>query len=319
MSRRRLIVALTVLTVAGCGSVPATTAPTTGRAPQAVASLPASPCPTKVDATTRFPDVPGLEHLPADVVPTTLIECDVVSRTFAGEGVWSVTQERQATSSIDAVVAAMRLPSEPVPLNQACPAILILVPWFGFFDAAGHWVRADVPRDSCGQPQAAVRNALQALTFTTISETRLKQEQTPEQVRLADEATALGCDPTWKDVIGSLAGDPAANDPAAGSPLDDAAVPTVLCRLRTSAGLPYGNDLEFVSGTRLSPALGAQLAHALGASRPVRPCTVEHSAVALLKTAADGWALIEVDGCHRTYGSSNRWGQATPDLLSALV
>ena len=303
-----------VLGVSGCGSVPA---PATTTTSTTVTPATTSPCPTTADATSFFPAQDARGTLPDDFVPTEVIECVVASKSFAGEGVWSVLQERRARTGIEALVAAMRLPSQPTPAQQACDAMLVVVPWFGFFDARGHWLRVDVPRDSCGKPLGAVRTALDALTFTTIRETRLHQDLTPEQARLESEATALGCTTQFKDMIAIVDADPGAPRTVPGSVLGGAR-PTALCRFSAAADAQGMPMLTFVSGERPSAGQGAALAAALEAGGPVRPCTARHTSVVGLFTAGNDWVLVEVDGCHRVYGGSAHWRQAAPALLAAL-
>jgi hypothetical protein len=314
----RVVAAVTlvlVLGVSGCGSV---SAPATTTQPAGATTPSTSPCPTLADASAFFPAQDAQGTLPDDFVPTAVIECVVASKPFAGEGVWSVMQERQARSGIEALVTAMRLPSQPTPAQQACDASLVVVPWFGFLDANRRWLRVDVPRDSCGKPLGAVLTALGALTFTTLHETRLHQDLTPDQATLESEATALGCTTQFKDMIAIVDADPGQPQTDAGSVLVDGRQPTALCRFsagKDSDGMPM---LTFVAGQRPTAAQGAALAAGLEAGGPVRPCSTIHTSVVGLFTAANDWVLVELDGCHRTYGGSTQWRQAAPALLAAL-
>jgi hypothetical protein len=92
-----------------------------------------------------------------------------------------------------------------------------------------------------------------------------------------------------------------------------------VCRFgagKDTDGLPV---LTFVSGERLSAASSATVVTALAASGPAKPCTVPHADVAGLFTEQNGWALVELDGCHRVEGGdSGGWRQATPELLALL-
>jgi hypothetical protein len=72
--------------------------------------------------------------------------------------------ERRA-ESVDALVAALRLPDEPRS-GGPCTADLVTVPWFALHDAQGRWIRPGVPANSCGKPRREVRDALAGLTFT---------------------------------------------------------------------------------------------------------------------------------------------------------
>jgi hypothetical protein len=106
-----------------------------------------------------------------------------------------------------------------------------------------------------------------------------------------------------------------APDPILGSSSGVVAV----CRFsagKDTDGMPM---LSFVSGEKLSTAATAELQRGLAASGPAQPCTTEHTAVAGLFTEQGGWALVELDGCHRVEsGQSGGWRQATPELLALL-
>jgi len=86
-----LVVAPVALLAVGCGSV---TAPATTTSPVVPVSTPSttadSRCPTPTDPAAFYPPQDAEGSLPADFVPTSVIECDVVSTPVAGQGVWSV-------------------------------------------------------------------------------------------------------------------------------------------------------------------------------------------------------------------------------------
>ena len=319
----RVVVALVVTPVAllsvGCGSVTAPATTTQPAAPAtAAASTADSRCPTPTDPAAFYPPQDAEGSLPADFVPTSVIECDVVSTPVAGQGVWSVLREREAGAGIDGLVAAMRLPSQPMPSDQACDAMLVVVPWFGFKDASGRWLRVDVPRDSCGKPLPAVRTALEALTFTTRHETRLRQEQTPDQAALEAQATSLGCSSQFKDMIAITDADPGQPSTAPGPILAAGETPTVICRYSAGddpQGMPM---LTFVSGSHPSAGRASQVTTALQTAGPVRPCSTRHTSVVGVFTAGNDWVLVEADGCHRVMGGSSHWRQADAALLAAL-
>ncbi|MCA2217333.1 hypothetical protein [Jidongwangia harbinensis] len=80
-----------------------------------------------------------------------------------GGGADPATTERRA-ESVDALVAALRLPDERR-TNDPCTANLVILPWFALHDAQGRWVRPGVPADACGKPRREVREAFDGLTF----------------------------------------------------------------------------------------------------------------------------------------------------------
>jgi len=61
---------------------------------------------------------------------------------------------------LDALLAALSRPSDPVPFNQVCAAMLELPPQVYLVDALGRAVRPSWPVDACGFVQADARAAL---------------------------------------------------------------------------------------------------------------------------------------------------------------
>lgn len=183
----------------------------------------------------------------------------------------------------------------------------------------GRWWHPAVPHDDCLKPQAAVGAALDALELAVVAETRVRQDVTPAQQALADEARALGCSPVVKDMIALSdldGGDVTGAGPTAA--LEPPLGPTVLCRYRVGTDPRDPSALGFVSGERVAPASAAALWDAVAAGGPVRACSAPHTASTVLAAGGDAVAQIETDGCHRVLVGYSRWSQAAPALLAAL-
>jgi len=307
--------ALTLLTA--CGSQtpgPAAGGDTSAGATGAQA---ASVC-SEVDRPGRSPEAAEGVALPADFVVTGVVSCGTDQRPVAGDGVWNYMVERRATSSFDALVAALRRPDEARGTGS-CLAILYVVPWIAVVDASGRSIHARIPRDDCGQPQGEARSAVEALVLTEVSATRRDQVKTEAQSALESKASAAGCVTPFKDMVAITDGDRA---PLRSAPDPLLRMPSgVLHVCRFTAGTDRDGTpmLSFDTGETLSAAASAAVIGALAESGPAQPCTQAHSGVTALFTEQNGWALVETDGCRRVEsGESGGWRQATPELLVLL-
>ena len=255
---------------------------------------------------------------PAGFVVTAVVECVVEARPVAGDGVWNFVVEKRATAKVGAFATALQRPDEP-PTDGPCSAVGYVVTWFALVDASGRTVHAAIPADSCGQPQGDAMAAMQALTFVDVSVTRRDRVKTEAQTKAESAATAVGCATPFKDMIAITDGDHAAPRSAPDPILGSSSGVVTVCRFsagKDTDGMPL---LSFVSGEKLSAAASTAVVRELAASGPARPCRVAHTAVTGLFTEQDGWALVEVDGCHRVEGGdAGGWRQATPALLALL-
>ena len=126
------------------------------------------------------------------------------------EGSGSGVVASWADSGLDRFVAELRKPDQAPPADGVCPAIYIATPWFAIVTADGRVVRAAVPKGACGQPRESALEALAGLPWTVLSETRLRQNETPE-------AQQAGCPENWKDMVAIDAAD-GSGRPAAEAP-----------------------------------------------------------------------------------------------------
>jgi hypothetical protein len=257
-------------------------------------------------------------RLPADFVATAVVECLVEARPVAGDGVWNFLVEKRATVKVDAFVTALRRPDEPS-TGGVCTAIGYLVPWFAVVDASGRVLHATIPSTGCGQPQSQAMAAMQALPFVEVSATRRDRVQTEAQSKVDAAAAAIGCSTLFKDMIAITDADRRPMTSVPDPILGTSSGGVLVCRFSAAQDADGMPALTFVSGEKLTGAPSTAVVDALAASGSARPCGVAHTWVAGLFTEQNGWALVELDGCHRVEGGDSAgWRQATPELLALL-
>ena len=304
-------VSAAALLLAGCGS-------RGGPEPSGAATVAAHTCPKATDAMPQGLTSFGPERLSDATRVTAVVECIVENRIVPGDGEWSYVVEKRASTDLDALATALRADDEPVPWSQGCSAVLVLLVWFAVETDDGTWLRPRIPETSCGEPQAAVSAALDAMTWTTVSATKSQQVRSQKAVETASRAGAAGCPDAFKDMLVIEAADrtPRSGPITLGSPTGAVSV----CHYAAGKDSDGSPMLTFASGRRVSTATAAALAAAAGASRPVATCSRPHTRVTGVQAATGAWLLVEADGCHRVLdGDTNGWGQATPALLAALA
>lgn len=308
---RTAVLALTALLLTACGSAGQEDAgvPGNGVPPRYGAACPDA-------ATVEGPDFSAddelLPRLGSQVVPAGLLRCTVEVRDIAGEGQWSVLVGSWADSDLDAFVAALRQPDEK-PGDGGCPAMLVLTPWFVLVTNDGHLVRARLPDDVCGQPQSAALEALAALPYSTVSETRVRQLETPE-------AQAAGCPQQWKDMVAIVAADGSSARAAERSVLPVPTPSKVLACLYRSDGTPPDQTPggEFVSGRTLAGREAAAALADVESARGAPPCEERAATFVVLQLSTGGTLTVESGGCRRMLTDAGELRAAPASLLQAL-
>lgn len=308
------------LLLAGCGTVSAaagSSPSTAGPSASAPSGSVSAACPGP-DALGRAPGEPDAQPLPAGIEASAVVVCRTQSRSYAGEGTWTVLVEQRATTGLQPLVTALHAASEPRG-DGPCTLELVVVDWFAVVDASGRWWHPAIPQTSCGKPQPAVVAALGSLDLETVSETRLHQDLTPEQQVVEDRAAALGCESRFKDMIRIEDDEPATPQGRGGRVLQGPAPTVTVCRYDAGADAEGTPMLSFVSGERRTGSAASRLVDDLEAGPAVRACSAAHQEVVGLFTPGGDWVLVETDGCRRVLGGSTSvWRQATPELLAAL-
>jgi hypothetical protein len=325
-----MLVAALMAVLAGCGSQHAAVPSAVLMTPSASAVVPSpSTNQTVVVATDCPPDAGSQEFtgaqgqtplpLAADVTVVAVIECSVDSRPIPGDGLWSYKLEKRvdAGPAVDRLVAALRSGDEPS-TGQVCIGVGVVLPWVALLDDHGAMVRPRMPVDACGGPKGVVMEALQAMPWVTVKETKDVQVETQAQVDRDAAATSANCSTDWKDMI-SISEATGPPSQGLGQWSNIAAEGASLCHYSASVdsgGMPM---LSFQSGTKVSGDVATKISAQLAATTQVQPCKEKHTAVALLFVPNGNYYLIEEDGCHRIFdGNNSAWGQASPDLMSAI-
>jgi len=118
--------------------------------------------------------LPATTVLPKNAILVSVTRCVYENQTVS-DVEWQVRLEQEATSGLDALADALRLPSERKPLNGACPAILYAPIILHVTDSAGTSLYPRIPLDACDGPLSQVTDAITALIWTTTGTTMVRQ------------------------------------------------------------------------------------------------------------------------------------------------
>ena len=116
-----------------------------------------------------------------------------------GEGEWLMRVEQRASSGLDALAAALRLPSEDKSSATACLAIGYVPIVITVSDIAGRAIQPKVPETACGAPLKAAVDAIAAVPWTTVSTTKARQ------IRSQELEISSGCAGAYKPMIPLIA------------------------------------------------------------------------------------------------------------------
>ncbi|NJC72586.1 hypothetical protein HC031_23120 [Planosporangium thailandense] len=241
----------------------------------------------------------------------------VVVKAVAGDGEWELHDEQRATGPFDALVRALRAPSERGDARRICSAVGMVPIVITLTDADGRTTTPAIPQDRCGLPQQKARQAIQALPWRTVTETRVRQTRSQTELE-------SGCPGQYKPVIAIEA---AVGRGAAGTaPLFPGTPPTTLqvCRYTldpTSAVEVTGSGTlaagRLTTATTLTGPAVARLVAGLNAAPPVTGrCDQPEAPFAVL---ADSGVVVETGGCHRTLSAAGGLRQVDPATAAILT
>jgi hypothetical protein len=314
-----------VALLASCGS----TTTVQGRSPAGIVS--ASP---GVLQKARFCPA-GVSKLPAERLPSgfralNAYDCTEHDLKVAGQGVWLVSDENRVSNGLSRLVSALQRSDQPMPANISCAAVLMTVAPFVLEGTDRRVVRPRVPLDECGDPQTAAMKALDALEWTLVHRSFIRQEETPAEV-------ISGCPVLFKDLFDLDAASLTPNP--GGPPLKDDTRSLTACRYRDTdpatnhpdGAVIRGNQIEvgaFTGWARFQGVAAARLLRGLGHARPTATCRRQHTGFVLLSSErnSSSYALIEFGGCDRVLSESvtlsgkvmDRIEQASPSAISRL-
>jgi hypothetical protein len=262
--------------------------------------------------------------LPPTFTPVAIRRCVLSTVLVPGDGEWQVRQEQEATEGLDALVLALRRPAAKRATNLPCPLIAVLPPDLTLIDANGGTTRPLVPSDACGLPYPEVAQALAALSWRTLSETRIGRLR--GQLELD-----TGCPGSYKPTLAIAAADGHGRSAAPG-PMFGATPPgsVTVCRYR----LDPTDTMEMVGSKPLAVGVldtaatltGSSLTRVVsaldGAPAPAA-CDAPQAAFALLLRQpkfTGPSVMVELAGCHRAADDDNQLRQldaATVALIAA--
>jgi hypothetical protein len=261
---------------------------------------------------------PSPEPLAADFVPVSASRCTVAMKTVAGDGEWQMRDEQQAAGPFEALVRALRAPSERGGGQLRCPAMAMAPIVIALTDAHGRTTTPAVPHDACGFPTRAVRQAIEALPWKTVKETRINQTRSQLEID-------SGCPGGYKPVIAMQAA--AISSRVAGTgPLFPGTPPTALqvCRYTldptSTIGLIGSGAFaigRLTTATKLTGVPLARLVAGLNAAPPATAhCDQTQAPFAVLPGS---WLVIETGGCNRATGAAGGLRQVDPATAAILA
>jgi hypothetical protein len=227
-----------------------------------------------------------------------------VERTVPGDGQWMIRTDERADSGLDALAAALRLPSEVLPSGTGCLDIGHISPVITVTDTKGRQFNPDIPGQACGSVLPAAAAAIRAVPWKTVGTTAVRQSQ-------SQIATESGCPDQYKPVIAMQAAE--SSGPPRAEPVPATAPHLRICRYDLdpdpSAAIPIG-----VNGSA-GPARSGRLAAAstvdgpvaqafltaVAAAPPARACTQPEAPFATVDPG-DGTGphvTVELGGCYR--------------------
>ena len=260
-----------------------------------------------------------LPLLDRDMVPVSVIVCEVQTEARAGAGTDLVATEEHA-SEIAALVAAVRLPAARTQYD-ICTTEGQVMPWFAVVDSAGRWVRPGLSTDECGKFRPEVTKALSELALVRVATRVIRVVE-------SDAAVQAGCtseftDMVWYDTTigGGVPSSALAGDPFGGDTDVRLCVYDVPANER-GAEKPGGS---FVRGGVLDADLRAQITGQLRGAGPAAGCSEPTGGFAVLLPAEGSdpaKVQVELDGCQRILLTPARGdqllAQAGPELIALL-
>lgn len=245
-----------------------------------------------------YTNPPARTPLPADAVLASATRCLLDYQSVPGDGEWLIGMDQKATDGLDALAAALRLPSEEA--SAACPAILYKQIAISVTDTKGRHFHPQVPHDACGAPLKAATDAIEAVPWTTLRTTKIQQSR-------SELAITSECADFWKPVIPMTAhggGTRVVTVNTAGRPLR-------VCRfdLEPDPANVNGDKSTLLRSGQLAgtstmdTAAGGEFLKAVASAPPATGTCVQVEAPFAVVRPVDGsgpWITVERGGCSRT-------------------
>jgi hypothetical protein len=250
------------------------------------------------DTGSGEPTVP-LVPLPEDAILTLATRCVFGYEVVAGDGEWLVRTDQQATTGLDGLADALRLPSERPRRNQTCPSVLVVPPILTLTDTAGRQFHPEVPRGVCGYPLARAVAAIEELAWITVATTRVRQ--TRSELEMSSQ-----CPGRYKAMVAVVGGSGGTQVVA----VDRAPRALRACLYDLDPDPAQGGlgadgswwrSGILADATVLDQAAGAELLTAVAEAPVATPCAADQARFAVVHPLDEGgpWLTIERDGCYR--------------------
>ena len=243
---------MVVAVIAGCTSSKSHAAggiPCLGCGSQKVTGPPE--CPTADDV-----------HLPKNFGPVSAAYvCRIERRTVDGEGKWEFLVVRKVTGGLDHLLDVYAT-KDAKPTDGMCLMVL--------FDPRVVWLHGSktlavrAPQDGCQQPTSEGMAAFDALTFTTVSATKVRQVE-------SELAQGSGCGETYKDELAIQAADGYPKERAA-KPVKVGPATVRVCQYELKGAQSQTPDGHLIGIKHLSHAEVAALDKALARARVDASC-----------------------------------------------
>jgi hypothetical protein len=310
-----VLAAVLVLSVTGCARAKVESDAGPARDAPGIAGSPS--CSFAVGRPTPTPGA-AKQPLPDDFVPVTARRCVLTTVAVPGDGEWQVRDEQEATSGLDRLLRVLRRPSAPRG-DGACPAIGVVPVDLTLVDAGGRTLDPSLPQDACGLPVAGAVEAVEALPWKSVKQTRVGRVRS--QLELDS-----GCSGRYKPVVDLAAtSGRRSTGPAFGGPTPSA---LTVCRYRLDPadpvsldnGPPLATGVLDSAGTLTGASLANLVAAIAAAPAATGRCDQPQQPFAVLfpPGGAGPFLAVELGGCHRLLDGADQLRQLDAATVEAL-
>ena len=266
---------------------------------------------------------PTPQPLPTAFVPASASRCEFSLAIVPGDGEWQTRDEQQARSGLDALVAALRQPSENNSTAN-CPAMGVVPVVITLTDTHGRKVVPAIPHETCGAPLPSVVQAIRQLPWRSVSHTKIRRTRSQLEVD-------SGCSGQYKPMIAIEAAEGSTRSSIAARP-DQGKPPAALkvCRYRldptnTISGSDPSASFKMgvlSSAATLRGAIGDRFVTSVNTAPPVTTRCEQPQAPFAVVSAVDGggpYLTVELSGCYRADDGNGALRQLDPDTVALLT
>jgi hypothetical protein len=256
---------------------------------------------------------PALTALPTEAVLMSATRCLFEPKLVSGDGEWLIRTDQRADHGLDALAAALRLPSQTAGPGQACPAIGYVPIIITVTDTTGHQLHPRLPTEACGAPLPAAVDAIDALPWHTTATSKVRQTRSQLEV-------TSGCPGEFKSIVALMGAESPPTSPDAFA-VESMSPPLRVCVYRPNATetMPSGALTFHIGRLAAASTLVGATAHTLLATVAAAPpasaaCTTEAPFAEI--TSSNGEIFVELGGCYRAL-IGNTLRQLNADAVNA--